>query len=69
MDCILEDIRYKELINPKVLFSSIEEFEEFVNIDCSEKDLLCFLELCEKEECYEYCKIINDKLNSYNSDS
>ena len=54
---------YKELINPKILFSSIEEVKEFLNIECTKEDLLCFLELCEKEECYEYCTLIVNKIN------
>jgi len=58
-----EEWRIKQLISPSHLFKNIEEAKEFLEISATVRDLECFLEVCEEEELYEYCSIINDKIN------
>jgi hypothetical protein len=58
---------YLNIINPKKLFKSESEVHQFIKIDCTIKDLECFLDACEEQELYEYCVIIkreiDDRLN------
>jgi hypothetical protein len=61
MDDILEYIHYKQLINPSNLFNSIKEVEDFLEIDATREDLLCFLKFCEEEDLYEYCRLIKER--------
>jgi len=58
----LETYQYNIAISPSSLFTSNEELMQFINIPATKKDLCCFLEVCEKEELYEYCLLINNKI-------
>lgn len=57
-------LEYESLIFPTNLFHSVEEFEEFVKIkeEGWEQGLLNLMEICEKNELYEYCAIIKKEL-------
>jgi hypothetical protein len=51
------------LISPSNLFTSPEEVIKFINVPSTKQDLKCFLNVCEEEELYEYCLLINNKIN------
>ena len=55
-------IQYNRAIDPSKLFSSIQEVEDFMDIDHSIEDLKCFLRVCEEKECYEICAVIFKRL-------
>lgn len=61
---MIEEYIYKELINPVNLFKNHKEFMDFIDIPCEVKDLQCMLEICEKEELYDYCFEINKKIKN-----
>ena len=61
---MIEEYVYNELINPINLFKSIKELKEFINIPCTKEDLKCMLQICEKEELYEYCVLIQNKIKN-----
>ena len=60
---MFEEYRIKQLLSPSNLFNSLEEVKEFLEISSTVKDKQCFLEACIEEELYEYCSIINNKIN------
>lgn len=60
---MFEEYRIKQLLSPSNLFKSLKEVKEFLEISATVKDLQCFLEVCLEEELYEYCSIINNKIN------
>ena len=57
--------KYEQIINPRNLFNSKEEFLEFINTDPTKENLQSTLTICEQEELYEFCVIIRDKLKEY----
>jgi hypothetical protein len=59
----MEAYQYNILINPSNLFSSSDEVIKFINIPSTKQDLKCFLNVCEQEELFEYCLLINNKIN------
>lgn len=59
---MFEEYKIKQLLSPSNLFKSIEEVKDFLEISATVKDLQCFLDVCEEEELYEYCLIINNKI-------
>lgn len=60
---MFEEYKIKQLLSLSNLFKSINEVGEFLEISATVKDLQCFLNVCEEEELYEYCSIINNKIN------
>lgn len=64
---ILEDAEYKELISPSNLFNSALEVLDFVDKECTLEDLNKFLILCEEEELYTYCRIVESKIKELNN--
>lgn len=60
---MFEEYKIKQLLSPSNLFKSIEEVKDFLEISATVKDLQCFLDVCIDEELYEYCSIINNKIN------
>ena len=58
---------YNEMISPSNLFKSEQEVITFVEIPCTVEDLNLFLKKCEEEELYEYCIVVQNKLNKLNS--
>lgn len=61
---IFKEWRIHQLISPSHLFKSLEEAKEFLEISATVRDLECFLEVCEQEELYEYCGMIQKKISS-----
>ena len=61
---MFEEWRIHQLISPSHLFKNIEEAKEFLEISATVRDLECFLEVCEQEELYEYCGMIQKKISS-----
>ena len=59
----METYQYNMLISPSNLFTSNEELMQFIEIPATKQDLYSFLDVCEKEELYEYCLLINNKIN------
>lgn len=57
--------KYEQIINPRNLFDSKEEFLEFISTDPTKENLQSTLTICEQEELYEFCVIIRDKLKEY----
>lgn len=53
---------YNRLMNPKYLFKSVREVEQFIDKSDNINDLSAFLRACEAEELYEYCIVINRKI-------
>ena len=60
---LFEEWRINQLISPSHLFKSLEEAKEFLEISATVRDLECFLEVCEQEELYEYCGMIQNHIN------
>lgn len=55
---------YLQIVNPVNLvshFRTKEEFDKWIDIG-TKKDLECALKAFEKEELYEYCEIIKNKI-------
>lgn len=59
---LFEEWRINQLISPSHLFKSLEEAKEFLEISATVRDLECFLEVCEEEEQYEICGLIQKKI-------
>lgn len=55
-------MQYEELIDPRNLFSSLQEVREFCDVAEAVEDLQAFLTVCEELELYEYCSIIRQKI-------
>ena len=60
---IFNEWRIHQLISPSHLFKSLEEAKEFLEISATVRDLECFLEVCEEEEQYEICGMIQKKIS------
>lgn len=67
----LEWYELENITNPSTLFESIEELTKFINIYNEEdsledriKQLEIMLGKCERQELYEYCQIIVNKINN-----
>ena len=52
---------YEQLVNPKVLHSKIENFDEWLDLGTQE-DLKACLKAYEDAEMYEQCIIIKNKI-------
>lgn len=61
---MFEEWRIHQLISPSHLFKSLEEAKEFLEISATVRDLECFLEVCEQEEQYEICGMIQKKIKN-----
>ena len=60
---MIEEYEYKIAISPSNIFKTTGEVKTFLTIKSTKEDLKCFLKVCEEEELYEYCMLINDKIN------
>lgn len=58
----LEEIYQVLLEHPDKLLSSEEEFNEFLNLPASKEDLICFKNVCLKNELYEWAAKIHRKI-------
>lgn len=63
---MIEEYELELLLNPSNLFENISEVTSFLELSDDLKELQAFKEVCEKEELYEYCKLIQDKINNIN---
>lgn len=63
------ELEYEELINPKNLFTCVEEVVEFLKLPASVSELEAFLYRCEREELYEYCQLVKKEIESKIKDS
>ena len=61
IESILFEDRYTDEIKPQHLVKNLEELKEFCK-KASIEDLICFLEVCNEEELYEYSQYINTLL-------
>lgn len=66
---IMEKYEYDLMINPRNLFESNEELEGFIDLNPMElgredriEALRSFLGECEREEAYEFCRVITNKI-------
>ena len=62
-------ISYKELIDPKNLFHSLDEVKTFCALAEAKEHLVAFLAYCEEGELYEYCAIIRDAIKTWETKS
>lgn len=60
---ILEDIYQDLLDNPAGILQTTEELNEFLSLSASKEDLICFRNVCERNELYEWCSIVQKKIN------
>lgn len=67
----MEDYEYLDLINPVNLFVDINDFENFLNNRDGFTNeeyldgLKSLLEICNREELYEYSKLVSDKIKHF----
>lgn len=59
----MEEYEYNILINPSNLFDSVEEITSFISLSDNIDELEAFNKACLDEELYEYCQVINTKIN------
>ena len=59
----MEEYQIMNILSPSNLFNGLEEVRDFLEISATMKDLECFLDVCLEEELYEYCQLINNKIN------
>lgn len=60
---MIEEYEYNNLINPSNLFNNIEEVRDFISLSDNIEELEAFNNACLNEELYEYCQVINTKIN------
>lgn len=62
---MIEEYEYNNLINPSNLFgvNNIKEVLEFISLSDNIEELKAFNTACLNEELYEYCQVINTKIN------
>lgn len=58
-----EEYEYNILINPSNLFDSVEEVLDFISLSDNIEELEAFNNACLDEELYEYCQLINTRIN------
>lgn len=57
--------KYLSLIEPENLVEHIQDFNEWLDLAESKKDLIDTLIAFEVAEMYEYCVLIKNKIDSY----
>lgn len=63
---MIENYEYQQIINPSNLFNNIDEVRDFISFTDNIVELEAFLEECKKEELYEYCIVIKNKIDYLN---
>lgn len=59
----LEEIYQELLDSPIGILSSTKELMEFLELPASKEDLICFRDVCAKNELYEWALIVQRKIN------
>lgn len=62
----MEEYEFQILINPSNLFTSVEEITSFISLTDNIIELGAFLNELIKEELYEYCQIVQAKIDYLN---
>lgn len=60
----MEEYEYNNLINPSNLFDSVEEITSFISLSDNIDELEAFKQACLGEELYEYCQVIQHKIDN-----
>jgi hypothetical protein len=63
---MIEEYEFQILINPSNLFTDTKEVLDFLELSDNIDELQAFKEKCLEEELYEYCKLIQDKIDYLN---
>lgn len=61
---MIEEYEYNILINPANLFDNSEEVKDFVMLSNNIEEQDAFLQELIKEGLYEYCSIVQNRINS-----
>lgn len=62
----MPEYEYDILINPRNLFHNWYEVRAFCDLSNNVEELRAFQVECEKEEMYEYCRIIQNRIDVIN---
>jgi len=65
---MIEEYEVEILLNPYNLFNNVDEVKEFVEREPTLESLSAFLLICIEEQLYEYCVVIQDKINQINDE-
>ena len=63
---MIEEYEIEILLNPSNLFDTKEEVTAFISLSDNIDELEAFKEKCLEEELYQYCRLIQNKIDYLN---